>query len=258
MIYQSILFFLAAVLQLTAASSTFLSLNSHRYQQALNDETITSLKTLASLADSEEPLVCLRFEKFDLLGQLGQKNAQAGFLTSFFEDSLTRVLDQDESFVDLEDPNTSVLKVDEIPSAAFELLYEKVNRKNAVVAFDFTAASYDLESLEEYLESVYLYLEETLANIDNFVVQVPTSDASSYTEDQIDAAVHGTNVEVSDPENPSKGGKSTGIWTDGLISCLIVSLLLLWILVTAIAWITSLDISYGALEKPTNPLKKTN
>lgn len=38
-------------------------------------------------------------------------------------------------------------------------------------------------------------------------------------------------------------------FTPGILSTLIVSLLLLSILITAISWITSLDISYGSFEK---------
>ena len=51
---------------------------------------------------------------------------------------------------------------------AFELFHRKYPR----------AVSYT--HLDVYKRQQH-YLEETLANIDNFVVQVPTSDASSYT-----------------------------------------------------------------------------
>ncbi|XBW34489.1 hypothetical protein QEN19_000034 [Hanseniaspora menglaensis] len=40
-------------------------------------------------------------------------------------------------------------------------------------------------------------------------------------------------------------------WTEGLIICLFVSLLLLFILVIAIKWTSSISISYGALEDKT-------
>nr|6M0R_N Chain N, V0 assembly protein 1 [Saccharomyces cerevisiae S288C]6M0S_N Chain N, V0 assembly protein 1 [Saccharomyces cerevisiae S288C] len=48
----------------------------------------------------------------------------------------------------------------------------------------------------------------------------------------------------------------SSIWTEGLLMCLIVSALLLFILIVALSWISNLDITYGALEKSTNPIKK--
>ncbi|KAL6944868.1 hypothetical protein ACO0RG_001623 [Hanseniaspora osmophila] len=47
------------------------------------------------------------------------------------------------------------------------------------------------------------------------------------------------------------------LWTEGLIMCLLVTFLLISILVMAIKWTSSITISYGALEKSNNPIKKT-
>ncbi|KAM3162561.1 V0 assembly protein 1 [Lachancea thermotolerans] len=253
MLLKSLFLFLAALFQACAAETSFLSVNSRRYRDALGDDQVGSLEELTKISDAEEPMVWFKFDKFDLLGELAQSTAETRFLTAFFEGSVTDVLDQDSSSKAAENVRSEKFEVAEIPASAFESLYDRVHPSDGALVFEFTESNYDLALLDEYLEAVYIYLEETLANIDNLAFQVPTS-GKNY------ARAH-SKVEVTDPEKKpgsSTDGVQSALWTEGLISCLIVAALLLWILVIAISWITSLDISYGALEKPANPLKKTN
>lgn len=61
-----------------------------------------------------------------------------------------------------------------------------------------------------------------------------------------------------DNGDDKKHSEEHRIWTEGLLMCLIVSFILLGILLVALSWLSSLTISYGALEKQTAPSKKTN
>ncbi|KAH3687182.1 hypothetical protein WICPIJ_001841 [Wickerhamomyces pijperi] len=49
---------------------------------------------------------------------------------------------------------------------------------------------------------------------------------------------------------------STQLWTPALISTLLVSLILFAILSVAISWMSSLDVSYEALERKQDGVKK--
>ncbi|SCU97961.1 LADA_0H09604g1_1 [Lachancea dasiensis] len=260
MILQSAILIVAILLQFSAAGTSFLALNSQRYREALDDATAASWPELASLGTSKEPLVCFRFTQFDLLTQLAQSSANTRFLPTFFEDSVTNVWIDDVPSTAVGAMYSPVVAVGQLPDSIVPSLYSQVDGEDAVVVFEFSEPSYDLERLDEYLETAYLFLEDTMANIDNLVVQVPTS-GKSYVRDAADASEIG----VSDPNKkpkPSVPADDTEIlstlWTEGLISCLIVAGFLLFVLVIAISWVTSIDISYGALEKPVNPLKKTN
>ncbi|SCV01041.1 LANO_0F09868g1_1 [Lachancea nothofagi CBS 11611] len=260
MFYQSVLLAVAVLAQLSAAGTSFLAINSQRYQEALNDDKIESWAQLSDLGNANEPLVCFRFAQFDLLAQIARSSAETRFLPTFFEDSVTDVWNDDSLSATSEITKSAIVEVGQLSELVIPSLYSKIDDNDAVVLFEFTEPSYDLERLDEYLETVYLFLEEALPNIDNLVIQVP-SVGETYTK----SSAKTSEVEVSDPEkNPGKdlpagdGRKVNALWTEGLISCLIVAALLLSILVTAISWITSLEISYGALERPANPLKKNN
>ncbi|CEP60591.1 Voa1p LALA0_S01e14400g [Lachancea lanzarotensis] len=257
MIIQCLLAAVAFFLQVSAAGTSFLAVNSQRYKDALNKDKIDSWTELSAFSDIEEPLVCFRFSKFDLLSALAEVPSEVRFLPTFFEELVTQVWEED-SFTDV--AHISTVEVSKIPELSLPSLYSQVDRKSDIIVFEFSDASYDLERLDEYLETVYLFLEEELVNIDNIVIQVP-----SVGEPYVKNTAKTSDIDVSDPDRKPAPSSPTGngdelstLWTEGLISCLIVTAILLAILSVAISWITSLEISYGAFEKPVNPLKKTN
>ncbi|SCV04326.1 LAME_0H17568g1_1 [Lachancea meyersii CBS 8951] len=257
MIFQSILVAVALFLQVSAAGTSFLAVNSQRYKDALQQDGVESWAELSTLSYAEEPLICFRFTKFDLLAQIVQSPAEIRFLPTFFEELVNQVWNHD-SFVD--EADSSPIQIGKLPKSPLASFYNQIDRENDVVVFEFTDSEYDLTSLDEYLETAYLFLEESLANIDNIVIQVP-SVSEGYTR----STAKTSEVDVSDPEKQPEPSTPAGdsnemstLWTEGLISCLIVAGILLAILIVAISWITSLDISYGAFEKPANPIKKTN
>ncbi|SCU84967.1 LAFA_0D13102g1_1 [Lachancea sp. 'fantastica'] len=257
MILQCLLAALAFFLQVSAAGTSFLAVNSQRYQNALSTDKVNSWEELSALSDTQEPLVCFRFTNFDLLTEMARFPTEVGFLSTFFEDLATQAWNED-SFTDVAD--ASSIEVQEIPEPALPSLYSQVDRESDIIVFEFSGVSYDLKRLDEFLETVYVFLEEELMNIDNIVIQVP-----SVGKGYVKNTAKTSDIDVSDPDRKpvssspaGNGDELSSLWTEGLISCLIVTAILLAILFVAISWITSLEISYGAFEKPVNPLKKTN
>lgn len=243
--------------------SSFLWLGSQRYRHGVEEEGITSLEELLQLSDSEEPLVVFQFDKFDVLRHNTEVlGGSRSFLASLFQsDSVSNVLREDaptQGFAE-----AKVVEVAQLPASASEFLIGKFSRRDSAVVVEFSGEYYNPAALDEFLETLYSFLEESMSNIDNIVVQTRSSDEAALrwqeTRDSSPDKVGVDNPNSSGtPDDGSDPDALSSLWTEGLLSCLLVSALLLGILVTAISWVSSIHISYGALEKSTNPLKKTN
>lgn len=245
--------------------TSFLSVNAHRYINPVETKQVNYLVELLLLSNNEEPLVVLQFDNFNLLDHFDEKHAQTyPFLTALFETSLVTVLEeQNVDALKSGFDHANLMQINEIPASASDLLRYKFSSSDKAVVVEFTKENYDIAELDDFLQTMYAFMEDSLKNIDNIVLRVPTSSDSSTKLKSLRNGETSKDVGVDDPENshedePEDSDALSSLWTEGLLSCLIVSGLLLAILVVAISWLASLDISYGALEKPANPLKKNN
>ncbi|CDO93945.1 unnamed protein product [Kluyveromyces dobzhanskii CBS 2104] len=240
--------------------TSFLAVNAQRYIDPVETNQVNRLAELLLLSNAEEPLIVLQFNNFDLLGQFDAEHAQTyPFLATLFEASLEPVLQEDDvKYLSNGFDHAHVVTVGEIPASASDLLRGEFTTSENAVVVQFTEESYDVAELDDFLETMYAFMEDSMNNVDNIVLRMPSSD-SANAESLINAETS-KDVGVDDPEvdDPEDSDALSSLWTEGLLSCLIVSGLLLAILVTALSWLGSLDISYGALEKTTNPLKKNN
>lgn len=244
-----------------ADMTSFFSINAERYVDAVKTEKVSSLKELLEMSRTEEPLIVLQFDKFDLVNAFDEKHEGTyPFISSLLKSSLDTFLEEKGLPDGQKGYNGArVLKVGEIPASAGEELRHRFKKSDNAVVVEFTKERYDVAELDDYLETLYAFMEDSLKNVDNIVLRVPKSGNSGADIEKIE--------ELREPEKSGEPGDGddnddddslSSLWTEGLLSCLLVSLLLIAILVVAISWIASLDISYGALEKSANPLKKNN
>lgn len=248
-----LLTFLLQIVSLVAAGATsYASIDSERYQNA------ASVNDLILQADETDPLVIFSFSKYPLLEALLPYEGHVPYLTGFFESDAIRSYPEGLSGKSLEDKDaTEVFDIEKLTLSASQLLYNKAIEGKSVVIFNFGDSYYDLPTLDEFMESAYLLLHNSFDRVENIVLSVADATASDRFAS---APARTKKAHVSqEPKKPLDDDEDilSTIWTEGLIMCLIVSLLLLGILVIAISWMSSVEISYGALEKSTNPLKKT-
>lgn len=248
-------FALQIVSQVVASTTSYVSSNSG------NQDDSTTVSELISVANEDNPLLIFRFAEYPILEAWMPYEGHVPYLTQFFN-SDTRAYQEDFPIERLStDENIEVFNLDDLTLSAPELLYNYHLKGKSIVVFNFEKANYDLASMDEFMESAFLLLSDSFESVENVVLNVQSSsDLERYSNS--DAGVNKARVEgdVKDPkEAPGKEDTDvlSTIWTEGLLMCLIVSVLLLAILIVAISWMSSMDISYGALEKSTNPLKKT-
>lgn len=259
-LFQWISIFLLVTNRVFAREMTsYLSVNAQRYRQRVLDESISSIEELLSLSNSEEPIILLQFSDFNIIEEMSKSSGtKYPFLWSLFKNDLTGILPEDEEAKEL--ANTNYLEVSVLPAPANEYLIGKFSKDDDAVIIQFTEKEYDMEELDEFLSLLYVFMEDSLSNVDNMALQIPSSDSSFKVQQMRDAASGSISVDYPETSKvpDSDNDELSSLWTEGLLSCLIVSFILLAILGIAISWISSLNISYGALEKSTNPLKKTN
>ncbi|CCD25889.2 Voa1p NDAI_0G01130 [Naumovozyma dairenensis CBS 421] len=267
-------------------SVSFISWNSE--SSSVEDESINEQNIEEFLNDKvslQNPIVIYQFTNFHLLQQLLQPSSSSyPFLTNFFESGNLQEMQTPSSFEpsmisdDISEKNLTRFNIDTLPSTAGDLLFNNEEiESSSIVWFQFNDDSYDLNTLDEFLESTIIFLNENTSNDCKFNVFLNSLDYADNDEDlkinelaqlyhkrvsqDIEALKH---EELKKKKNNSKedgkddDDKLSKIWTEGLIMCLIVSLLLLIILIMAISWVSDIGISYGALETTTNPLKKNN
>lgn len=133
--------------------------------------------------------------------------------------------------------------------------------------------STEIQALNRFIKGVIDALSSkygivpTVITLDNNLNEERSRDIVEDIEDTVEELLDDLGVleYLEDNRYQDSDGKHSGehsgehrIWTEGLLMCLFVSLVLLGILVIALSWLSSLTISYGALERQTAPSKKTN
>lgn len=244
------------LLSVVTATISYASIKSNGY-----DEEVEHISQYIGAATAESPLVIFQFKKFPLVEEFSSSKEHLPFLTGLFaNEDVTRL--EDQSIVHLENGvhDFETFEVLELPSSASEHLYDRHLKGKKVVLFDFQDGMYDLEKLDELLESVCFFLEDSLYVVENVVLNI-NEVANEGASRSASAMVSGNSKQrkehkVKEPVSDDSD-KLSDIWTEGLLMCLLVSFFLIVLLVVAISWVGTIEISYGALEKSTNPLKKT-
>ncbi|AAS50462.1 AAR097Cp [Eremothecium gossypii ATCC 10895] len=248
-----------------AGVASFVSVKAERYRNGLEIKGAQDLRELVRLGTEQEPVVVVQFGAYRLFSELEKAGAGTQrFLHRLLASDSLNVLNGDEAL----QPHSST-RVAEFEELPVELPAE-VRGGAGSLLLHLKAPDYALDEVDGFLQRCH----EQLPSLDNIVLQFPHDILLVAADVQESAARQKKDsVEVTDPEGDSKpkpsdhdkapdGHKETdelsAIWTEGLLSCLLVSLLLFGILATAVSWILSVEVSYGALEKSTNPLKKTN
>lgn len=234
------------------AATTYGSIKTVEYQKS------ESLSDLISQISKDDPLIVFRFTRFPLMEALLPYEDHVPYLTKFFETDVTELFSQEVSSEDLQEvEEIETFDVEELTSSASQLLYDAPLEDKKLIIFNFEDEDYDLAILDEFLESAYLLLHNSFDRVDNVVLSVTDAVAADHFSADRKTKKAPVSHRSKKPVEDNDDDVLSTIWTEGLIMCLIVSLLLLGILVVAISWMGSVDISYGALEKSTNPLKKT-
>lgn len=246
-----------------AASTSYVSLRN----QDIVDARVSSTEDIIEKATLQEPVVILQFDKAKILEALANDDYNVPFLNNFFKHGVTNVL-TDESKLSIktdDDEETFVYKMNGLDFDPIDILKEANVEKRRAVWFKFEDKDYDIRDLDQYVESIIIFVEEYL-NVNADII-LNSADTMTLEEFDVDVEYQTATYNSNEKSHSTKAAKTSATngknddilsetWTEGLLMCLLVSFLLLVILLVALSWISSLDISYGALEKSTNPLKK--
>lgn len=254
---------------LVSATSSYISL---RGKENNDNNRLSTTYDLISHSSKGEPVVVFEFQKFKLLAELTQTDNRYPYLDKFFDTGITTILNDEPILVKpsgKDKKESSFFIIKDLPASASELLYDADLENQKIVWLQFKNQMYDLSSLDEFMESVTIFLEEYVdVNIDivinsrdtismeEFDSEEPEDILDPYIYDQDEVDQETKNPDQNDTPDDVDNDILSDIWTEGLIMCLLISAFLLFILITALSWLSSLDISYGALEKSTTPLKK--
>lgn len=246
------------------------------------DYRLSSTLDLLNHATLDQPVIVFEFEKFKIIDSMINNNNQdetnMQFLSQFFENHVTNILNSESN---LERPSIDLqlafFKIKDIEQSGSSILYDYPVEDYSVFWFKFQKKNYKISEVNDFIESACIFLEEYL----NINIDILINSKDTVSLEDLDAAVtknkknnnYNYNDSASDSDSDSNNDNKkqkeqkqdntendnslSKIWTEGLIMCLIVSFLLLGILIVALSWIMSIEISYTALEKPTNPIKKT-
>ncbi|QHS73417.1 Voa1p [Saccharomyces paradoxus] len=222
-----------------------------------NLDIISAISSTADVISSVDSAIAIfEFDNFSLSENM-IVDEEYPFFDRFFSNDVTLAVN-DESPLNISQSLSPIMEqftVDELPQSASDLLYEYSLDDKSIVLFKFTSDSYDLKKLDEFIESCLLFLEDKSG--DDLTVVI--NSIGTFDADDNEYATEGTlSHHDNDKGKDSDDDILSSIWTEGLLMCLIVSALLLFILIIALSWISNLDITYGALEKSTNPIKKNN
>ncbi|CAL9732440.1 V0 assembly protein 1 [Monosporozyma unispora] len=238
------------------------------------DYRLSSSLDIIDRASVEQPLVVFEFEKFKIIDSMtskAEKVNQFQFLTQFFENHLTNVLDDEPVLERPDSDDVAYFKIKNIEQSGSNMLYDFPVEDYAIVWFKFQKQDYDLATVNDFIESASIFLEEYLnVNIDMLINTKDTTslenldevfesnqDAEEYYDEDEDEHISEDSKSHNTNDNEDQDDSLSKTWTEGLIMCLIVAFILLGILVVAMSWMMSIEISYSALDKPTNPVKKT-
>lgn len=256
---KSLLFGVAVLLQLVAlvrASTTYATIKSKSHPHG-----VKSISDLVEGASDVDPLVIFQFKEFPLLQEFSRFDESLPFLTYLFhrQDSV-ELNNQHMIHIDNKMVEFETFEILELPSSPSVHLYDKHLEGKQVILFDFQDAEYDIVELDEFLESIFGFVSQEYMSfdVDDVVLNINNDSKKSSTLQVWSSVSTGLKERKGTEKKPVDNDKLSDIWTEGLIMCLLVSLFLIVLLVIAISWVGSIDISYGALEKSTNPLKKSN
>ncbi|AGO10087.1 AaceriAAR097Cp [[Ashbya] aceris (nom. inval.)] len=249
-----------------AGVASFVSVKAERYRNGLEIKGAQDLPELVKLGTAQEPVVIVQFGAYRLFSELEKAGSGTPrFLNRLLASDSLNVLNGDEALQP--HSSTRVAEFEELPVE----LPDEVRKDAGSLLLHLKGSDYVLDEVDGFLQRCH----QQLPSLDNIVLQFPHDALLVAADVQQDSASRQKkdSVEVTDPEGDS-GSKPgdhdkapdnnkdseqlSAIWTEGLLSCLLVSLLLFGILAVAASWILSVEVSYGALEKSTNPLKKTN
>ena len=209
------------------ATTSYISLTS---KELLNDSV-----DLLNDANSKEPVVVFQFEQFPLFEKLISLNSNVNcpFFTNFFKSNEmvkfteTQSLDSDNL---TDDMNVQVYDVGTLPQSTSELLYDSSLDDKVVFWFNFENLEYNLDDLDSFLESCLIFLEDSLDTSVNVLINIVDEGVSvedlqieadsSFNEKRKETKHKSTKDEDEHDDSLSK------IWTEGLLMCLLVSLLL--------------------------------
>ncbi|CAI4063518.1 hypothetical protein SUVZ_07G3410 [Saccharomyces uvarum] len=236
-------------------SSSFISLAKESNLNIFSSESSTA--DVISTVDSA--IAVFEFDDYPLINKVvfGESLEEYTFFGRFFSNEVALGV-SDESPLSIPQSLSSITEqfiVNDLTQSASELLYDYSLDDKSIVLFKFPSSNYDLNKLDEFIESCLMFLEDKSGDDLTVVINsVDTIDADDYVIDFKDILSHDDKKEAHDGDNDIL----SSIWTEGLLMCLIVSALLVFILIVALSWISNLDITYGALEKSSNPIKKNN
>lgn len=269
---QSLFLLLVTIVSVLAKTTNTTSYISIRTKDDV-DFRLSSSIDIINHATKEQPIVVFEFEKFKIIDAMTNKDNDISindfqFLDQFFENHLTNVLDEVSGLERPSDDKVAFFKIKNIEQSGSNILYDFPVEDYGIVWFKFQKKDYDLVKLNDFIESASIFLEEYLnVNIDLLINTKDTTplekfdEISQFKQDNEEEYNQVESTKESKPTNDdnkdSDDDSLSSIWTEGLIMCLIVSFLLLGILIVAMSWIMSLEISYSALDKPVNPIKKT-
>lgn len=235
------------------------------------DNRISNAFDIIKSATVKQPVVIFEFDKFKLLDEMveDEKLSDYSYLNKFYQDELTNVFNEDSELDRPGNDQMAFFKVNKIKQSASNILYDYPIEDYGIVWFEFTKKDYKLSELNEFIETAVIFLEEYL----NINIDIIINSKGTATIEQLDNTLNNTNKDEKSNTDKSKDNKKddkkknkegtvdndilSEYWTEGLLMCLIVAALLLFILVIAISWLSSLEISYTALDKKVNPIKKT-
>lgn len=233
-----------------AEQISYLSGKSPNYE---SDHDVSSLTDLVSKLTVREPVIIFDFSSPEFLEDVISSDQTYPFLSKFLAEDVASIQSSDESSEFENDPRVEVFELNEIPSSLSTILYDFTNTNKSIFLFKLTNDKYNVAALDEFLESTCVFLRETLVEPENIIVNVHGLDSRK------------THKQIKKDHDSSEGSKSPSVddkdilsktWTEGLLMCLLVSAILLGILIVAISWTWNIEISYGGLERPSNPIKK--
>lgn len=162
----------------------------------------------------------------------------------------------------------------QIPEIDIEYSTRLVNDEDKMVQAFKPKKTTDAKQLSNFVKQVYDSLLNKYGIVPTFIIVESSDNEERGIVDDIESNVEellddigvldfledheGQDSDSDSGSDSDDKNEEHRIWTEGLLMCLIVSFILLGVLVIALSWLSSLSISYGALERQTAPSKKTN
>lgn len=260
MLFSLIISFIFCICKLVYARSLIDTTEVNQYNPSLEFPNTNHSSGLSKPSTENTLVVLLQFEHFDLYNSLESNNLREfPFLSHFFYEEQYNIFTPNNTKQKEDYSNT--LDVKELPDKINLKNHKLFQHKDDVLLIRFLGENYDIAKLDKFLIECFTQLKDINPGSYTFLFQFENrADIEAFTRNE-----PGTEYVSKKTENikihsidDSANEKQNSNFTEGLLSCLIVSGLLLGIFLTGVYCLMSLDISYGALQKSTNPLKKIN